>query len=320
MRESFSLCAGDLEAGNIMEVYTNLRRGEKGAWLSIGAYIFLSALKLIFGFAGSSEALKADGLNNLTDIIASVAVLVGLRISQKPPDENHHYGHLRAETVASLLASFIMAVIGLQVLLGAGRNLFSPADQTEPSLYTAGIAFFSAVVMYAVYRYNLKLSKEIRSSAVGAAAYDNRSDAIVSAGAGVGILGAILGAPVIDVITAFIVGLIILKTALDIFKESVLTLTDAFNEDEVETLSAIIRKVPGVRKLSDFKGRNHGNVMFVDLTIEVDPLLNVTESHWITEEIERKIRKTKSNCVVLVHIEPDYSDYGGSTVDQEPEV
>ena len=300
-----------------MELYTNLRRGEKGAWLSIGAYIFLSALKLIFGFAGSSEALKADGLNNLTDIIASVAVLVGLRISQKPPDENHHYGHLRAETVASLLASFIMAVIGLQVLLGAGRNLFSSAYQAEPSLYTAGIAFFSAVVMYAVYRYNLKLSKEINSSAVGAAAYDNRSDAIVSAGAGIGILGAILGAPIIDVITAFIVGLIILKTALDIFKESVLTLTDAFNEDEVETLSAIIRKVPGVRKLSDFKGRNHGNVMFVDLTIEVNPLLNVTESHWITEEIERKVRKTKPNCVVLVHIEPDYSEYDDSVQDEE---
>ncbi|MFC3210460.1 MULTISPECIES: cation diffusion facilitator family transporter [Planomicrobium] len=292
-----------------MELYTNLRRGEKGAWLSIGAYVFLSTIKLVFGFAGSSEALKADGLNNLTDIIASVAVLVGLRISQKPPDENHHYGHLRAETVASLLASFIMAVIGLQVLLGAGRNLFSPSEQTEPSLYTAGIALFSAIIMYGVYRYNLKLSREINSSAVKAAAYDNRSDALVSIGAGIGILGAILGAPVIDVITAFIVGLIILKTALDIFKESVMTLTDAFNEDEVETLSAIIRKVPGVRKLSDFKGRHHGNVMFVDLTIEVDALLNVTESHWITEEIERKVKKSKPNCVVLVHIEPDYSDY-----------
>lgn len=300
-----------------MELYTNLRRGERGAMLSIGAYIFLSVLKLTFGFAGSSEALKADGLNNLTDIVASVAVLVGLRISQKPPDENHHYGHLRAETVASLLASFIMAVIGLQVLLSAARNFFTPAEQATPSLYTAGIAFFSAIIMYAVYRYNLKLSKEIGSTAVKAAAYDNRSDAYVSIGAGIGILGAVLGAPIIDVLTAFIVGLIILKTALDIFKESVMTLTDAFNEDEVETLSVIIRKVPGVRKLSDFKGRHHGNVMFVDLTIEVDPLLNVMESHWITEEIEKKVKKTKPNCVVLVHIEPDYSEYPYSVEEED---
>jgi cation diffusion facilitator family transporter len=289
-----------------MEVYTNLRKGEKGAWLSIGAYIFLSAIKLSFGFTGSSEALIADGLNNLSDIIASVAVLVGLRISQKPPDENHHYGHLRAETIASLLASFIMAVIGLQVLLNAARGFLGPAD-TAPSPFTAGVAFFSAAIMYGVYRYNLKLSKKIKSSSVKAAAYDNRSDALVSAGAGIGIVGAILGAPIIDTLTAILVGLIIMKTAWDIFKESVLTLTDAFNEEEGETMSVIVRKVPGVRILREFKGRNHGNVMFVDLTIAVDPSLNVMESHWITEEIERKIHKVKPNCVILVHIEPDFS-------------
>ncbi|MCP2036223.1 cation diffusion facilitator family transporter [Planomicrobium sp. HSC-17F08] len=290
-----------------MELYTNLRKGEKGAWISIGAYVFLSALKLSFGYAGSSEALKADGLNNLTDIIASVAVLIGLRISQKPPDENHHYGHLRAETIASLLASFIMAIIGLQVLLGAVRNFFSPAE-AAPSLYTAAVAFFSALVMYFVYRFNMKLSRQIKSSAVRAAAYDNRSDALVSIGAGIGIIGAVLGAPIIDVVTAFIVGLIIIKTALDIFKEAVLTLTDGFNEDEVETMSVLVRKVPGVSILRDFKGRNHGNVMFIDLTIGVNPSLNVIESHWITEEIERKIQKVKPNCVVLVHIEPDYEN------------
>ncbi|HSP21468.1 MAG TPA: cation diffusion facilitator family transporter [Planococcus sp. (in: firmicutes)] len=290
-----------------MELYTNLRKGEKGAWLSIGAYVFLSAIKLGFGYAGSSEALKADGLNNLTDIIASVAVLVGLRISQKPPDENHHYGHLRAETIASLLASFIMAVIGLQVLLGAVQSFFAPAEAT-PSLFTAGVAFFSAIVMYFVYRYNIKLSKEIKSSAVRAAAYDNRSDAIVSIGAGIGIIGAVFGAPILDVITAFIVGLIIIKTAVDIFKEAVWTLTDGFNEDEVETMSVLVRKVPGVRELRDFKGRNHGNVMFIDLTIAVNPSLNVIQSHWITEEIERKIHKVKPHCVILVHIEPVYKE------------
>ena len=288
-----------------MDLYANLRKGEKGAWISIGAYLFLSALKLIFGYFGSSEALTADGLNNVTDVIASVAVLVGLRISQKPPDENHHYGHLRAETIASLLASFIMAVIGLQVLSGAIRSFFEPSAE-PPSLYTAGIAFFSAIVMYCVYRYNLKLSQEIKSSAVKAAAMDNRSDALVSIGAGIGIIGAVFGAPVLDVVTAILVGLLILKTALDIFKESVLTLTDGFDEDEVETLSVLVRKVPGVSFLRDFKGRNHGNVMFIDLTVSVNPRLSVVESHWITEEIERKIQKAKPNCVVHVHIEPDY--------------
>ncbi|MBT2571836.1 cation diffusion facilitator family transporter [Planococcus sp. ISL-110] len=289
-----------------MDLYTNLRKGEKGAWISICAYVFLSAIKLFFGYWGSSEALKADGFNNLTDIVASIAVLVGLRISQKPPDENHHYGHLRAETIASLLASFIMAVIGLQVMTNAVRSIFEPTAEA-PSLITAWVAFFSSIVMYVVYRYNLKLSKEIKSSAVRAAAYDNRSDALVSIGAGIGIIGAIFGAPILDIITAFIVGLIIIKTALDIFKESVITLTDGFDEDEVETLSVLVRRVPGVITLRDFKGRNHGNVMFIDLTVSVAPNLNVMESHWITEEIERKIQKVKPHCVILVHIEPDYS-------------
>ncbi|AIY04801.1 hypothetical protein Plano_0836 [Planococcus sp. PAMC 21323] len=289
-----------------MDLYTNLRKGEKGAWISIGAYIFLSSIKLAFGFGGSSEALKADGFNNLTDILASIAVLVGLKISQKPPDENHHYGHLRAETIASLLASFIMAVIGLQVITNAFRSIFEPVAET-PSLITAWVSFFSAIIMYAVYRYNLKLSKEIKSSAVRAAAYDNRSDALVSVGAGIGIIGAIFGAPILDVVTAFIIGLIIIKTALDIFKESVMTLTDGFDEDEVETLSVLVRKVPGVITLRDFKGRNHGNVMFIDLTVSVAPNLNVVESHWITEEIEKKIQKVKPSCVILVHIEPDSS-------------
>lgn len=290
-----------------MELYTNLRKGEKGAWISICAYIFLSAVKLSFGFAGSSEALKADGLNNLTDIVASVAVLIGLRISQKPPDEDHHYGHLRAETIASLVASFIMAVIGLQVLLGATQRFITPPEVT-PSLFTAFVAFFSSLVMYFVYRYNIKLSKEIKSAAVRAAAYDNRSDALVSIGAGIGIIGAVFGAPILDVITAFIVGLIIIKTAIDIFKEAVWALTDGFNEDEVETMSVLVEKVPGVIELRDFKGRSHGNVMFIDLTIAVNPELNVIESHWITEEIERKIDKVRKNCVVLVHIEPVYEE------------
>lgn len=286
-----------------MDQYENLRKGEKGAWLSIGAYLFLSAIKLIAGYTGDSEALRADGFNNLSDIVASVAVLVGLRISQRPPDENHHYGHLRAETISSLFASFVMGLIGLQVLYSAFVNLLHPTDEI-PSFFTAAVAFFSAVIMYGVYRYNLKLSNQIDSSAVKAAAYDNRSDALVSIGAGIGIMGAILGFPILDAITAIAVALIILKTAVDIFREAVHALTDGFDEDEVETLSFLIRKVPGVLELRDFKGRTHGNMMFVDLTVEVDPALNVVQSHRITEEIERKIHRVNPTCIIHVHIEP----------------
>lgn len=292
-----------LKRGNTLELYTNLREGEKGAWVSICIYLVLSAFKLTVGFLGSSEALKADGLNNFTDIIASIAILIGLRISQKPPDDHHQYGHLRAETIASLVAAFIMAAIGIQVILQAVQHLANPVEEV-PSTLTAIVGFFSAVVMYIVYRYNLKLGTRINSAALKAAAYDNRSDALVSIGATIGIVGSILGFPILDGITALIVGIIIMYTAYTIFHEAAYTLSDGFNVDEAEALSTVVKLVNGVKTLKSFKGRMHGNLMFVDLTVTVDPNLNVVDSHRITEEIEQRIMKVKPFSVVLVHIEP----------------
>ena len=286
-----------------MELYTNLRAGEKGAWLSIGTYIFLSAMKLIVGYIGMSAALKADGLNNTTDIIASIAVLIGLRISQKPPDVNHQYGHLRAETIASLVASFIMMVVGLQVLSTSIRGLFEPVEES-PSILTAVVALFSALIMYVVYRYNLALANKIKSSAVRAAAYDNRSDALVSIGTAIGIFGAIFGFPIIDTITALLVGLIIIKTAIEIFWEAVVTLTDGFDVEDTETLKKLIANVDGVIELVDLKGRSHGNMSFVDVTVTVNPNLNVIESHKISDQIEATVQRFDQHCIVLVHIEP----------------
>lgn len=300
-----------------MDLYANLREGERGAWLSIWTYLILSAVKLVAGYIGSSEALKADGLNNTTDIIASIAILIGLRISQKPPDENHQYGHLRAETIASLIAAFIMAFIGIQVLVNAGKSMMYP-DLSPPSLLTAAIAIISAIVMFLVYRFNLKLSERIGSEAIRAAAYDNRSDALVSAGTAIGIGGAIIGLPIIDAITAFIIGILIIYTAIQIFITSVYTLTDGFDEKEAETMSELIRHVRGVIELKEFKGRMHGNLMFVDLTVTVDPMLNVIESHRITEDIERKILRVKPFCVVMVHIEPEGIDLHPPTEKQSP--
>lgn len=292
-----------LREGNFLDVYKNLREGERGAWVSIFTYIFLSALKLIVGLVGTSEALKADGLNNTTDIIASVAVLVGLRISQRPPDKDHHYGHLRAETVSSLIASFIMAVVGLQVVFSAIKK-FIVGEHQAPSLLTAIVAVFCGVVMYIVYMYNIRLATRIKSSAVKAAAYDNRSDALVSFGTAVGILGAIFGFPMIDSITAIIVGIIIMKTAYDIFVEAVHTLTDGFDEEELAEIQAVVRNVKGVIDVRDIKGRMSGNMMFLDVTITVNPMMDVVQSHHITEIIESTVREYNPYAVTLVHIEP----------------
>ncbi|MEK4699561.1 cation diffusion facilitator family transporter [Solibacillus sp. FSL R7-0668] len=286
-----------------MEQYTNLRAGEKGAYISIIAYIFLSLLKLIVGYLGDSEALKADGLNNTTDIIASIAVLIGLKISQRPPDDDHRYGHFRAETIASLIASFIMVYVGIEVLKTAVENMMHPINQ-EPSVLTIVIAIFSAIVMFAVYKYNFALAQKINSSAVKAAAYDNRSDALVSIGTAIGITAAILGFAIIDTITAFVIGIIIIKTAIEIFKEAVFSLTDGFDTELISSIEEHVAEIPRVREVVEVRGRQHGSLILVDITVCVNPNLNVRDSHSITEQIEKAVQQLNPHAMTLVHIEP----------------
>jgi cation diffusion facilitator family transporter len=283
--------------------YDDIKQGEKGAWLSIAAYIFLSAIKLGAGYYANSEALLADGLNNSTDIVASIAVLVGLKISRKPPDANHRYGHYRAETVAALIASFIMTAVGLQVLLQAFNKFLAPSIES-PDLIAAWTALFSAIVIYCVYLYNIRLAKRINSNAMMAAAQDNRSDALVSIGAFVGIIASQFGLPWLDPLAAFVIGIIICKTAWDIFVDASRALTDGFDADELQLINQTIKSMNGVQKVIDVKGRVHGSHRLVDVTIGVDHELNVTESHEITERIEERLFELHKISHVHVHIEP----------------
>lgn len=286
-----------------MDAYKQIQEGERGAWVSIIAYICLALFKLGIGYASGSEALSADGLNNSTDIIASLAVLIGLKISRRPPDRDHRYGHFRAETVAALVASLIMVAVGLQVLYLAIRKFWEPIIET-PDMMAGWAALFCALVMWGVYTYNVRLANRINSHAMMAAAQDNRSDAMVSVGAFVGIMGAQFGLPWLDPLTATIVGLIICKTAWDIFRDATHALTDGFDEKELESLRQTIERTPGVESIKDIKARVHGNTIFVDVVVQVDNALSVVESHDITETIEERMVEEHNIRHVHVHIEP----------------
>jgi cation diffusion facilitator family transporter len=286
-----------------MQAYQDLKKAEKGAWLSITVYVALSCLKLIAGYAFHSEALTADGYNNTTDIIVSIAVLIGLRISRKPPDHDHPYGHFRAETVASLIAAFIMAAVGIQVIIQALLNMIQ-RDFQAPNPLAAWTALISAAVMYAVFLYNRQLAQKVNSTSLLAAAQDNRSDALVSIGAFVGIIGASFGLPWLDPLTALIVGSIICKTAWDIFRESSHTLTDGFDEAKLDDFKKTIEQTPGVDSIADLKARIHGNQVLVDVTIHVNEELSVAEGHDISENVEDLMLKKHQISHVHVHIEP----------------
>jgi len=266
------------------EKYRNLKLGERGAIISIIAYICLSLLKLVIGYISNSDALKADGLNNSTDVIASIAVLIGLKLSQRPPDEDHGYGHWKSETIASLLASFIMMAVGLQVLFDGIVSIFD-GEKESPDIIAAYVGVFSALVMYFVYRYNKKLAENINSSAVMAAAKDNLSDAWVSIGAAVGIIGSQLNMPWLDTVTAIIVGMIICKTAWDIFRQSSHELSDGFDQDKLRLYQEVILKVEGVKGIKQIKGRNYGNNEVIDVVILVNSSLNITKAHDIASMV-----------------------------------
>ncbi|RFB15222.1 cation transporter [Bacillus sp. HNG] len=283
--------------------YQDLKLGERGAILSIAVYILLSFLKLIIGYMADSEALKADGLNNTTDIVASVAVLIGLKFSQKPADDDHPYGHWKAETVSSLIASLIMMVVGVQVLYGAATSIFN-GNHESPDMIAAWTGFVSAFIMLLVYRYNKNLAKKVKSHAVMAAAKDNLSDAWVSIGTAIGILGSQLDIPWLDPVTAFVVGLLICKTGWDIFRESSHYLTDGFDIEDLAEYKQTILNINGVLEVKDIKGRTYGNSNVVDVVISVPNHLDITEAHEISTKVEVVLMKEHNVQDVHVHVEP----------------
>lgn len=283
--------------------YSDLKLGERGAIVSIIAYICLSALKLFVGTISNSEALRADGLNNATDILASVAVLIGLRLSQKPADKDHPYGHWKAEMVASLIASFIMMVVGIQVLVGAATSIFKGVSQT-PDLIAAWTGIFSAFVMYFVYRFNKKLSLKIKSQSVMAAAKDNLSDALVSIGTAVGIIGSQFNLPWMDPLTATAIGLIICKTAWEVFRGASHQLIDGFDEELINQYKETISKVEEVKEIKDIKARSYGNNVVVDIVITVDSTLDFNSAHDISTMVEKKLMANHEIYTVHAHVEP----------------
>ncbi len=284
--------------------YRDLKRGEKGAIISIVAYLILSSLKLLIGHLADSHALSADGLNNATDIMASLAVLIGLRLSRKPPDRDHAYGHWKSEAIASLIASFIMFVVGLQVLFSAGSAL-AAGDRESPDMIAGWFGLFSALAMYGVYRYNRGLASRINSQSLMAAAKDNLSDAWVSIGAAIGIFGSQLSMSWLDGVTAVAVGLLICHTSWGIFREASHQLTDGFDDEKIRQYRKTIQTVPGVKKIRDIKGRYYGNNAVLDIVITVHSSLNIGEAHDISTRVEQALKEQHDIYEVHVHVEPN---------------
>lgn len=281
----------------------NLKMAERGAILSISAYILLSGFKLATGNLFHSDALIADAFNNLSDIVGNVTVLIGLRLAQKPADTDHKFGHWKFEDLASLITSFIMFVVGLQVLNSTIQKLMSN-EVVEVDMTGAIVGLLSALVMFIVYQYNKVLARKVSSKALEAAAKDNLSDALTSIGTSIAIFAAAFKFPIIDQIAAIIITFLILKTAYGIFTESFFTLSDGFDEELLHLYEKDILKLPKIVSVKSQRGRTYGSNIYLDIVLEMNPDLSVYESHEITEHVENLLKLKHGVFDVDIHVEP----------------
>ncbi|WP_080145392.1 cation diffusion facilitator family transporter [Marinilactibacillus piezotolerans] len=283
--------------------FERIRSAEKGARVSIVVYILLAVLKLIIGYLFRSSSLSADGFNNFTDVISSVTVLIGLRAARKPADSNHPYGHWKAEPIASLITSFVMMFVGFQVLQSTATRLLS-GEVVPPNPLAAIAALVGTVIMLGVYRYNLTLAKRVNSNGLKAVAKDNLADALTSFATGVAIFASSFGIGWIDGVMAIIVSLIILKTGLEVFRESTFSLSDGFHEQELAEYHAVIIQLPEVQEIASLKARMYGTNIYVDITVLVNAEMTVQEGHDITETIETVLYEQYDVMHTDVHVEP----------------
>ena len=281
----------------------NLKLAERGAILSIATYLILSAVKIIAGSTLQSSSLTADGFNNVSDIVANIAVLIGLRMARKPADRDHRFGHWKIEDLASLITSFIMFFVGFDVLIETIQKIISN-QETKIDPVGAVVGIISAIIMLGVYFYNKTLAKKAHSKALDAAAKDNLSDAVTSIGTSVAIIASAFNFPIVDKLVAIVITFFILKTAYDIFMESSFSLSDGFDESLLQDYKQAILEIPKITQVKSQRGRTYGSNIYLDIILEMNPDLSVYESHEIADQVEDMLMERFGVFDIDIHIEP----------------
>ncbi|MGT2665793.1 cation diffusion facilitator family transporter [Streptococcus rifensis] len=286
---------------------TNLKIAERGALIGIAAYILLSIAKLTAGNLYNSSALIADGFNNMSDILANLAVLIGLRLARRPADTDHKFGHWKIEDLASLITSFLMFAVGFDVLWDTVQKIVN--QETSPvDPIGALVGIISAIIMFAVYLYNSRLATKVNSKALKAAAKDNLTDALISTGTAIAIFASSFDFPIVDKLVAIVITILILKTAYGIFMESYFTLSDGFDEQLLDKYSEDILKLPKISAVKAIRGRTYGSNIYLDVVLEMHPDLSVYESHDVTEQVENLLKMKYQVFDVDIHVEPAIID------------
>ncbi|MBR6917416.1 MAG: cation transporter [Clostridia bacterium] len=284
--------------------------GAKAAYkvsvVSIAANIALSVLKLVAGIVASSSAMISDALHSASDVISTIVVILGIRISKKSEDESHPYGHERFECVSAIVLSFVLFVTGIAIGVAGIKKITSGEEIAAPGTLALVAAVVSIAVKEIMYRYTVRVADKTGYPSLKADAWHHRSDALSSVGSFIGIFGAMLGVPVLDPIAGILIAALVVKVAVDIFSDAVGRMTDrSCDEETIAKLTEIVKSVDGVITVDLLKTRVFGNKIYVDVEIGADGNMTLSKSHDIAERVHRAIEQYSPNIKhCMVHVNP----------------
>ena len=278
---------------------------------SIGNVLLLT-FKFIAGIVGHSSAMIADAVHSLSDFLTDIIVIIFVRISAKPQDDSHDYGHGKFETIASFIIALALMAAATGIIIAGGSKLvawFNGAQLAAPGMLALWAALLSIAVKEVLYQYTARRGKNLDSQVMVANAWHHRSDALSSIGTAIGIGGAIfLGNrwTVLDPVASIVVGLMLVKVAFNLLKTSVGELTEgslpAETEDEI---LGIILSFPDVEQPHNLRTRRIGNRIAIEAHVRMDGNLPLSTVHDRASAIERRLKERfGSRTHVTLHMEP----------------
>lgn len=280
-------------------------------WGSLVNFLLL-VFKFVAGFVGNSAAMIADAVHSLSDFITDIIVILFVRVSSMPKDENHHYGHGKYETLATAIIGVVLFAVGVGILVNAVETIidfFHGKELAAPNIWALGAAAVSIVFKEALYQYTVYKGKNLNSNALMANAWHHRSDALSSIGTLLGISGAMfLGDKwrVLDPIAAFLVSIFILKVAIELTKASLEELLEkSLPKKTQEKILNIIHSFPEVKSPHNLRTRHIGSNIAIEFHIRMDGNLSLNEVHEITKRMENALKAEFGPLTHIgIHMEP----------------
>lgn len=274
--------------------------------------VILLVFKFIAGILGGSAAMIADAVHSLSDFLTDIIIIAFVRISSKPEDEDHDYGHGKYETLATSIIGLALLMVGLYIFYNGARQIWDVmhgAEIEQPGLVALIAAIVSILLKEWTYRFTVSVGKKVESPAVIANAWHHRSDALSSIGTAIGIGGAILlgkGWAVLDPVAALVVSVFIVKTALGLLSTSSGELLEKSLPKEVEKeIVDIVESEPEVSEVHHLCTRRIGNNIAIEMHIRMPGEISLKDSHTRASNIERKLRQHfGEHTHINLHVEP----------------